>query len=205
MCESCKPWKMSPFGPLTCKDCLGSGKVWTEFNHHHGGPEGEQVTCIHCDGHGLSKEGYRQKKWDLRFLELARVVASWSKDPSSKCGAVIVRPNLTVMSMGYNGHPQGMSDAPENYDDRSKKYSRVVHAEMNALLFSRDPLPLTGCTLYTTAPPCDRCVVHCIQAGLHRYVFSAPSKGQKERWNVAATMEYLKESSSVVVEVPADV
>lgn len=55
------------------------------------------------------------KKWDLRFLQLARFVAAWSRDPSTKTRAVIVDPDKMIVSMGFNGFAQGMNDAPEDY------------------------------------------------------------------------------------------
>jgi deoxycytidylate deaminase len=49
----------------------------------------------------------RRLKWDLRFLELAKLVASWSKDPSTQTGAVFVGRDNGIISVGYNGFPQG--------------------------------------------------------------------------------------------------
>ena len=74
------------------------------------------------------------EKWDLRFLELAKVVASWSKDPSTQTGAIIVRPDKTIVSVGFNGFAQSMPDNSLLYDNREEKYSRIIHCEMNALL-----------------------------------------------------------------------
>jgi dCMP deaminase len=123
-------------------------------------------------------------KWDNRFLDLAAVVASWSKDPSTQCGAVIVRPNKSIASVGFNGFPRGMSDAPELYLTRAEKYARVVHAEMNAVLSAMEPLH--GYTCYITHPPCDRCCVHLIQAGLGRVVWPiSRDPGFQERWGEA--------------------
>ena len=70
------------------------------------------------------------------FLELAKLASTRSKDPSTKTGAVIVRPNKTVVSVGFNGFPQGMPDDEELYKDRDEKYSRIVHCEVNALIFA---------------------------------------------------------------------
>lgn len=144
----------------------------------------------------------RQHKWDLRFLELTNHISTWSRDPSTKTGAVIVRPDGSVASLGFNGFAKGMKDDDALYADRETKYSRVCHCEMNALLFCRDPLPLYGYTLYTTGPSCDRCAVHMIQAGIRRFVFRSPSEGQRLRWNVERTMGYFREVGAVVVELP---
>ena len=109
-------------------------------------------------------------KWDRRFLELATVVAEWSKDPSTRVGAVIVRPNRAVASVGYNGFPRGVSDEyrtdPGARDD---KLLRTVHAEANAIMSAdRD---LDGHTLYSTFCPCAGCAALVIQSGIKRVVW----------------------------------
>lgn len=106
-----------------------------------------------------------QQKWHNRFIELARHISTWSKDPSTKVGAVIVEP-LTrhVVGMGYNGFPRGVSDFDERYADRSVKYEMVVHAEVNALLNAVKDV--RGCWLYCTFMPCPQCAAQLIQAGI---------------------------------------
>src|SRR5215469_9249484 len=112
-------------------------------------------------------------RWHRRFLDLARLVSSWSKDPSTKCGAVIVRPDRTIASLGYNGFPRGCRDDQELYDDRPLKYERVVHAEMNAILSAAESL--RGYTIYiwppSEAPTCNRCAAAVIQAGIRTVVW----------------------------------
>lgn len=112
----------------------------------------------------------RSATWDDRFLELADLVAGWSKDPRTQVGAVIVRPDKTVASVGFNGFPRGLADDVRLHD-RSRKHELVVHAEMNAILHAREPL--AGYTLYCTLAPCVRCAVHVVQAGIARVVHGA--------------------------------
>lgn len=64
-------------------------------------------------------------KWDGRFLDLAVLVGEWSKDPSTKVGAVLVRPDRTIAAVGFNGFPRGVLDHPERYEDRPTKYEMV--------------------------------------------------------------------------------
>lgn len=125
------------------------------------------------------REG-RRYRWDRRFLEFARTVASWSKDPSTKVGAVIVRPDKTVVSTGYNGFPKQLPDDESIYADREQKYARVIHAEMNAILFAREQLK--GYTIYCSAAPCERCTAHIIQTGINRIVTFVPSDDLLSRW-----------------------
>jgi dCMP deaminase len=128
-------------------------------------------------------------KWDLRFLEMAKLVSEWSKDPSTRCGAVIVRPDKTVASVGFNGFPKGCDDSPHLYEDRDLKLSRVVHAEQNALLNTGGER-LDGYTLFTWppgyGPSCDRCTAHVIQAGIGRVVYrKVEEEGFSSRWQEA--------------------
>ena len=109
-------------------------------------------------------------EWDRRFLKIAREVATWSKDPSTQVGAVIVDQDQRVVSLGYNGLPRGVSDSRDLLDDRVAKYATVIHAEQNALLFAARPV--AGCTCYTwPLPPCSHCAALLIQVGIARVVF----------------------------------
>lgn len=120
----------------------------------------------------LSHEGMvmSQFNWNYRFVGLAGHIAQWSKDPSTKCGAVIVRPDKTVASMGFNGLPQGIEDRYEILTDRDAKLERVIHAEMNALLFLRERAE--GYTMYAwPSLPCNRCAAHIIQSGIKKVYF----------------------------------
>lgn len=142
-------------------------------------------------------------KWDWRFLALAEHVSRWSRDPSTKVGAVIADDQKRVVSLGFNGFPQGMGDHPERYENREVKYSRVVHAEINALIFARG-VP-AGATLYTfPLMPCDRCVVQLLQAGIRRFVAPQASLDHVERWGAAfeRTREYIRECRGELLEVP---
>jgi dCMP deaminase len=116
-------------------------------------------------------------KWDTRFLELSRHVAGWSRDPSTRVGAVVVRPDKTIASVGFNGLPRGVIDSDERLHDRETKLAMTLHAEQNAILSAHERLD--GCTIYVwPMPPCSHCAGAVIQAGISRVV--APMPG--ERW-----------------------
>lgn len=109
-------------------------------------------------------------QWNDQFwLEMAKKYAEESKDPSTKVGCVIVRPDRTPCSWGTNGFPQGIADTQERLNDRPTKYDLTIHAELNALLFA--PERVVGYTIYTTFAPCIRCAANIIQAKLARAVF----------------------------------
>lgn len=119
--------------------------------------------------------------WDQRFLTLAQTVASWSKDPSTQVGAVIVDEDRRLVSVGFNGFAKHVGDNPERYADRDTKMCLIIHAELNAILFAKRSL--VGCTLYTWPfPPCARCAGPIIQVGIRRCVAPAPPAQLAERW-----------------------
>jgi dCMP deaminase len=131
-------------------------------------------------------------RWDDHFLNLCREHARMSKDPSTRVGAVIVGPDREVRASGFNGFPRGIADTAERLNDRDTKLSLVVHAEMNAILnAARIGTPTKDCTLYLLAtddtgnywggPPCVRCTVEAIQAGISEVV-SLPFKAVPSRW-----------------------
>jgi len=110
-----------------------------------------------------------QLKWDIRYLELARFASNWSKDPSTKTGAVIVDQNNYVISLGFNGLPRNVLDTEERLNNRDLKYKMIVHCERNAIIAAKRDL--TGCTLYTYPfMSCSPCAGLVIQAGIARCV-----------------------------------
>lgn len=136
--------------------------------------------------------------WDERYLSLAHDVGEWSKDPSTQVGAVIVRPDNRVVSIGFNGFPTGIADDSRLYD-RELKYEIVVHAEINALVSARQDV--SGCTLYTWPfLCCSRCASVMIQAGIKKVVTHIYTK---ERWkdNLSLSRSLFSEARVEVVEL----
>ena len=113
-------------------------------------------------------------KWDTRFMKLAREISTWSKDPSSKIGAVIVNDDRRILATGYNGFPKGIEDTEERLNDREQKYPLIVHAEMNALMNALySGTSVKGATIYVYGlPVCPECTKSIISAGIKRIVIS---------------------------------
>lgn len=121
---------------------------------------------------------------DKFWLGLAKYVSAKSKDPSTKVGAVIIRPDNSLCSIGYNGFPQKMEDRLEYLTNREEKLSRTVHAEINAKDFAHEQV--RGYTLYTWPfMSCDRCFVQLAQCGIVRFVSPKATPEQLERWGAA--------------------
>jgi dCMP deaminase len=126
--------------------------------------------------------------WHSRFLELAAHIAQWSRDPSKKVGTVIVRPDKTIASLGFNGFARGVDDEPGRYADKALKNEMVVHAEMNAILHAREPLH--GYSLYIWPyHPCSRCAAAIIQSGIKTiYSFAGETENWKDTIDLAQGM-----------------
>ena len=112
------------------------------------------------------------EKWHLRYLELAKHISTWSKDPSTKVSAIAVNAKGQILSTGYNGFCRGVADTVERYFDRETKYKYVVHAEMNCLYnASYTGTCLADSTLYVWGlPVCSECAKGIIQTGIKTIV-----------------------------------
>ena len=119
--------------------------------------------------------------WDKRYLDMADIVASWSKDPSTKIGAIAVGKKGQLLAQGYNGFPRGVEDCPNKYKDRILKYDYIVHAEENAIYNAcTNGVSLEGASMYVTGlPTCHRCAKAIIQVGIKRVFIRAKVP---ERW-----------------------
>jgi dCMP deaminase len=125
-------------------------------------------------------------KWHKRFLDLCEHVATWSKDPSTKLGSVIVDSKNRVVSIGYNGFPRGVDDRHDRYNDRPTKYLFVAHAERNAL--DNAPMMVDNCTMYVTLLPCNECAKSIIQRGITTVVTYRPERKDVFNWNITLGM-----------------
>jgi dCMP deaminase len=146
-------------------------------------------------------------KWDHRFMRLAHEISTWSKDPSSKIGAVIVNDERRILATGYNGFPRGIADTDERLNDREQKYPRIVHGEMNALMNALySGVSVKDSTLYVYGlPVCSECTKSVIQAGIKRVVITypqlSPEKWQNQ-WNGMSKPMYDEANVSVTYMNP---
>ena len=144
--------------------------------------------------------------WDIRFINLAKHIAGWSKDPSTKVGCIIVGNDREIRSTGFNGFPRGIDDSDERLTNRDLKYPLICHAEENAIMHAaRIGVSLKDCTAYVTWPPCTRCTRSLIQAGVKEVVYPA-GLTIPERWlgdfNLGKQM--FSEAGVEVRQIPMD-
>ena len=135
--------------------------------------------------------------WDKRFLNLAKHISKWSKDPSTQVGCVVVGPDREIRSTGFNGLPRGIEDNDERLNDREIKYPLICHAEENAIMHAaRIGISLKGCTAYVTWPPCTRCARSLIQAGISTITYPENTE-IPERWmaDFNLSLNMLKEAN----------
>lgn len=117
-------------------------------------------------------------KWNIRFYQMAQLVASWSKDPSTQVGAVIAKGNH-IISLGFNGYPHGISDSAAT-DQREIKLLKTLHAEENAILFAKRDLQ--GCAIWVTHFPCPNCAAKIIQTEISEVYCPEPEEDFLARW-----------------------
>ncbi|USH04187.1 cytidine/deoxycytidylate deaminase family protein [Grimontia kaedaensis] len=117
-------------------------------------------------------------KWAVRFYQMAELVGSWSKDPSTQVGAVITKGNR-IVSVGFNGYPHGISDSADT-DDREMKLLKTLHAEENAILFAKRDL--ADCEIWVTHFPCPNCAAKIIQTGITQVHCPEQTEDFLSRW-----------------------
>ena len=116
--------------------------------------------------------------WGDKYTHLAKEISTWSKDPSTKVGAVVIGEHGQLLSQGYNGFPRRINDTDDRLNNRKRKYELVVHAEMNAIYnASLTGVSLRDSTLYVYGLPiCNECAKGIIQVGIKKVVACRPKE-----------------------------
>ena len=135
-------------------------------------------------------ESEKQKRFDLRYLEMARIWAKNSYCTRRQVGALVVKNNM-IISDGYNGTPSGFENVCEDDNGVTKPY--VLHAEANAITkLARSNNNSDGATIYITASPCIECAKLIIQSGIKRVVYG-------EKYRLMDGIELLERAGIEVV------
>ena len=114
--------------------------------------------------------------WDEYFMAIAKLSSYRSKDPNTQVGACIVDSSNRILSIGYNGAPNGFSDTIFPWDREGSvldtKYAYVCHAEMNAILNYRGSRKdLENAKIYVDLFPCNECAKLIIQSGIKEVIY----------------------------------
>ena len=143
-------------------------------------------------------------KWDEYFMGVSKLAGMRSKDPNTQVGACIVSEDNKILSMGYNGFPNGCSDEDfpwerDGEDELSTKYPFVTHSELNAILNYRGGNGgLAGAKLYVSLFPCNECAKAIIQSGIKTVIYDSdkyintPGNIASKRMFDAAGVKYIK-------------
>ncbi len=121
----------------------------------------------------MKKQDYIQ--WDEYFMGIALLSTERSKDPGTSVGACIVSEDNKILSVGYNGMPNGCSDDDFPWEREGSnldtKYFYVCHAELNAILNYTGGSNMRGAKIYTTLFPCNECTKALIQVGIKEVIY----------------------------------
>ena len=142
------------------------------------------------------------KKWADRYMKLAQVISTWSKDPSTKVGAIVVGHNGEILSQGYNGFPRKIKDTDYRLNNRSEKYKYIIHAEMNAIFnASLNGVSLQNASIYIYGLPiCHECAKGIIQVGIKKVIID---KQIKDNWQESCEIaqKMLIEAGITIIEI----
>lgn len=126
---------------------------------------------------------------DEKYMGKAFFVSSFSKDPNTQMGAVVVAPGNRPLGTGYNGPPARIDDSKVNWARVAveghilNKYDVIIHAEINAIDHSEKD-KLKGATMYVTGIPCPPCMIDIVKSGISKVVyFPYVSKDKKSIFN----------------------
>ena len=143
----------------------------------------------------VKDEVYRMNicTWDERFIGLAKHISEWSKDPSTKVGAVAVSEDShQILSTGWNGFPRKIGDTHDRLLDRNIKYKLTVHAEMNCIYnATHNGISLNLSRLYVYGlPVCSSCALGVLQVGVSKVIMRAPVIGDlwKDEWKKSSKL-----------------
>ncbi len=146
------------------------------------------------------------EKWSGRILDMALKVASWSKDDSTKVGAVITTDEGRPVSWGFNGMAMGIDDTVPERLIRPNKYKWMCHAERNALDLANGSVE--GCIMFVTFSPCSSCAQSIIQRKIKAVVVESNNTADKmpDRWkeDMLIALEMLKEAKVEVISAAAE-
>ena len=138
----------------------------------------------------INKQRRDYLSWNDFFMGVAMLAAKRSKDPNTQVGACIVSKDNRILSVGYNGTPNGYEDKYFPWDREGEeletKYLYVVHAERNAILNYRGSnKDLEGAKIYVDLFPCNECAKIIIQSGIKQVIYLSDKYKDSEN-NIAS-------------------
>jgi len=142
-----------------------------------------------------------EQTWNIRWMDMCKLISTWSKDRSRQTGAVIVDERNVLVSIGWNGFPRNINDYLHERHERPAKYKWTEHAERNAIYnAAANGHPTKNCTMYLPWYPCADCARAIIQSGITKIVCVEPDWND-HIWaeNFKVVKEMLDESEIEVI------
>lgn len=141
--------------------------------------------------------------WHKKYMDLAKKISEWSKDPSTKVGTVIVSKEGQILAQGYNGFPRGIKDLKTRLNNRDIKLKYIVHAEMNAIYNSSfNGVSLKNATLYVYGlPVCHECAKGIIQVGISTVFIQKNKENVKWKDSCDLAKKIFKEANVKIIEI----
>lgn len=134
-------------------------------------------------------------KWHTRYLEMAELISTWSKDPRKQVGAVITKNNF-IIGLGFNGFPSNIEDTQMRLHNRELKNKLMIHAEVNAILSAREE----GDTIYVyPCLPCMACLMVIMQKNIKTIVSSKQFKNKPSQWDKELVSQIAYEHSIGII------
>lgn len=140
-------------------------------------------------------KNYQPPHWTEWFMRMVYLVASKSKDPRTKIGAVVVNSQNRLLSIGYNGMPIGVNDDVSERRERPLKYEYFVHGEANCCYSAANlGISLNNSILYTQGIPCTKCTQAIIQSGISKIVVHKQWMDWEQETKLAGTTSIYREN-----------
>lgn len=142
------------------------------------------------------------EKWAGRLLKMAKEISLWSKDKSTKVGAVITTLSGAPISWGFNGMPMGIDDTKPARHERPFKYKWMAHAERNAMDLASSA-DLSECVMFVTFSPCSSCAQSIIQRKIKTVIVDSDYTADRmpDRWkeDMLVAIEMLEEAGVKII------
>tara|TARA_B100000242_G_C42918410_1_gene425845 strand:+ start:45 stop:506 length:462 start_codon:yes stop_codon:yes gene_type:complete len=121
--------------------------------------------------------------WHEYFMSLAILTSSRSSCHRLNVGCVIVSPDKTILSTGYNGFIAG---SPHTSIVRDNHEQATVHAETNAVAFcAKRGISIKDASIYVTHFPCINCFKVLVASGIKNIYYNSNYKNDEVVYQLA--------------------
>lgn len=125
----------------------------------------------------------KRPTWNMYYMRICEIVKTRSPD-IIKVGCVLVSMiDNRIISTGYNSVCANMDHSTINWTDRELVSNVIIHAEINALLYSQSKFE--DAILYITRSPCIQCLKAISATKIKKIVYKDEHKDFKIVKNIS--------------------